>query len=82
MTVDDAQQKVTHVSRGNDLFYVTPIHVILQNLLNFKTPVYIHHPLIKDKNGNKLAKSKGSESILSMRNSGTNIKEIRSILGL
>ena len=82
VTVDDAQQKVTHVSRGNDLFYVTPIHVILQNLLNFKTPVYIHHPLIKDKNGNKLAKSKGSESILSMRNSGTTIKDIRSILGL
>mgnify|MGYP001162269471 FL=1 len=82
VTVDDAQQKVTHVSRGNDLFYVTPIHVILQNLLNFKTPVYIHHPLIKDKNGNKLAKSKGAESILSMRNSGTTIKEIRSFLGL
>ncbi len=82
VTIDDAEQKVTHISRGNDLFHVTPIHVLLQNLLNLKTPTYVHHPLIKDKNGNKLAKSKGAESILSIRNSGTSINEIRSILGL
>ena len=80
--VDDASQKVTHISRGNDLFYVTPIHILLQSLLKLRIPTYVHHDLVKDNRGNKLAKSKGAESLLNLRKSGKNPKEIRKMLGL
>ena len=82
VTIDDANQNITHISRGNDLFYVTALHVLLQRLLNLKPPTYLHHGLVLDSNGKKLSKSKGAESILSLRNSGKTLKEIKSTLGL
>ena len=82
VTIDDANQNITHISRGNDLFNVTPLHVLLQRLLNLKTPTYLHHGLILDSNGKKLSKSKGAESILSLRNSGKTLEHIKSTLGL
>ena len=80
VTVDDAYQKITHVSRGNDLFYITPMHILLQKLLDFNTPKYVHHPLITDNHGHKLSKSKGSESILNLRDSGKDLETIKSML--
>ena len=82
VTIDDANQNITHISRGNDLFYVTALHVLLQRLLNLKTPTYLHHSLILDSNGKKLSKSKGAESILSLRNSGKTLKDVKFTLGL
>ncbi len=82
VTIDDANQNITHISRGNDLFFVTALHVLLQKLLNLKTPTYLHHGLILDNNGKKLSKSKGAESILSLRNSGKTLEDIKSTLGL
>lgn len=82
VTIDDANQNITHISRGNDLFNVTALHVLLQRLLNLKTPTYIHHGLIFDSTGKKLSKSKGAKSILSLRNSGKTLEDIKSTLGL
>ena len=82
VTVDDASQNITHISRGNDLFYVTPIQILLQKLLNLTTPLYVHHNLIKDENENKLAKTKGAESLLNLKKSGKSLKQILTTLGL
>ena len=43
VTVDDALQGVTLVTRGVDLFAATHIHRLLQALLGLPTPRYRHH---------------------------------------
>ena len=48
VTVDDALQGVTLVTRGEDLFHATHVHRLLQALLGFATPRYYHHNLIAD----------------------------------
>lgn len=81
VTVDDAAQGVTHVTRGMDLFAATDLHVLLQRLLSLPSPVYCHHRLLTDEEGQKLAKSKGSPSLRSLRDSGAAAAEIRRALG-
>ena len=57
VVVDDARQGVTHVVRGQDLFWSTSVHRVLQALLGLPAPVYHHHRLILDADGRKLSKS-------------------------
>jgi glutamyl-tRNA synthetase/glutamyl-Q tRNA(Asp) synthetase len=60
VVVDDAEQAVTRVVRGRDLATSTAIHVVLQRLLGFPTPVYRHHLLLLEEDGDKLAKLHGA----------------------
>ena len=57
VTLDDALQGVSDVVRGQDLFWSTSIHRLLQALLGLPEPVYHHHRLILDADGRKLSKS-------------------------
>ena len=57
VVVDDAAQGVTHVVRGQDLFWSTSVHRLLQELLGVPAPAYHHHRLILDADGRKLSKS-------------------------
>jgi glutamyl-Q tRNA(Asp) synthetase len=81
VTVDDAAQGVTHVTRGMDLFAATDLHVLLQRLLGLPALVYCHPGLVLDGQGEKLAKSKGSPSLKSLRDAGDNPDVIRRRLG-
>lgn len=76
VVVDDAFQEVSHVTRGEDLLSSTHIHRILQSLLGFPEPVYLHHELIKDEAGIRLAKRADSLSIRRLRESGMSPAEI------
>ncbi|WND03991.1 tRNA glutamyl-Q(34) synthetase GluQRS [Temperatibacter marinus] len=67
VVVDDALQGITHVIRGMDLFYSTHIHAILQALLEFEQPTYIHHQLMVDAEGKKFSKRDKSETLQSIR---------------
>jgi glutamyl-Q tRNA(Asp) synthetase len=67
VTVDDALQGVTLVTRGVDLFAATHIHRLLQALLELPTPAYRHHPLLTDPNGKRLAKRDRALTIRAMR---------------
>ena len=69
-TLDDAADGVTHVVRGKDIFAYTAVHILLQNLLGLLQPGYWHHGLLVGKDGEKLAKSKGSEPLFMLRSSG------------
>ena len=80
VTIDDYSQNISVVSRGNDLFYFTPIHILLQKLLNFKTPDFFHHKLIFDENGEKLSKTKKSESLNKIILEGKSLQDIKTIL--
>ena len=82
VTIDDFTQNVSVVSRGNDLFYFTPIHVLLQKIFNFKTPDFFHHRLITNSNGEKLSKTKNAESLNKLINNGKSLDEIKLILDM
>ncbi|GGB29762.1 tRNA glutamyl-Q(34) synthetase GluQRS [Sphingomonas metalli] len=69
-TVDDAEQGVTDVVRGVDLFEATHVHRLLQALLDLPTPRYHHHRLILDATGQRLAKRRGSPSLADLRAAG------------
>lgn len=69
-TVDDADQGVTLVVRGQDLFEATHIHRLLQALLGLPTPEYRHHPLMVGADGERLAKRKGSVALADLRAEG------------
>ncbi len=70
VTVDDALQGVTEVVRGQDLFYATAVHRLLQRLLGLPEPRYRHHRLLPDETGRKLAKTRGSTSLRALRAAG------------
>jgi glutamyl-Q tRNA(Asp) synthetase len=81
VVVDDALQGVSHVIRGEDLRSSTPVHRVLQYLLSYESPQYLHHQLITNQQGKRLAKSKASPALKSLRDSGVTAKQIRQSLG-
>ena len=60
VVVDDAEQGVTDVVRGEDLADNTARQIHLQQLLGLPTPRYLHTPLVRDERGEKLSKSNGA----------------------
>lgn len=79
---DDADQGISHVIRGDDLFDFTPVQVILQHLLDLPTPVYHHHRLIRDDAGKRLAKRDDARAIAKYRTEGVTPAQIRQMVGL
>lgn len=76
-TLDDENQGVTDVVRGVDLEAATGLHRLLQALLGLRTPVYRHHRLVLDDEGEKLAKSRSAVSLRDLRAQGVTPEEIR-----
>lgn len=70
VTLDDAADGVTLITRGKDLFESTHIHRVLQELLRLPVPHWHHHELLLDEDGEKLAKRRGSPSLAERRESG------------
>lgn len=60
VVVDDAEQHVSQVVRGDDLLAATPSQILLQRLLGFDQPAYAHVPLVVDDHGARLAKRSGA----------------------
>jgi glutamyl-Q tRNA(Asp) synthetase len=60
VVVDDAEQGITDVVRGADLWDNTPRQMYLQRALNVPTPRYLHLPVLVEPDGSKLAKSRRS----------------------
>ncbi len=82
VVVDDAMQGITHVMRGQDLYAATSVHRLLQALLGLPAPVYMHHRLILDETGQKLAKSSGATALGALRRGGATPDDIRRLIGL
>jgi len=70
VVVDDAYQQITHVTRGEDLLPSTHVHRLLQFLLGLPQPLYLHHPLLLDEHGKRLAKRHDSLAIAALREAG------------
>ncbi|WP_304334744.1 tRNA glutamyl-Q(34) synthetase GluQRS [Conchiformibius steedae] len=56
VVVDDAEQGITHIVRGQDLLISTPRQIFLQQCLNFQSPQYAHLPLLTNIYGQKWSK--------------------------
>jgi glutamyl-Q tRNA(Asp) synthetase len=76
VVVDDAFQQITHVTRGEDLLPSTHVHRLLQNLLGLPEPVYLHHGLVPDEHGKRLAKRHDALSIAALRGAGLTPEQV------
>lgn len=81
VTVDDAAQGVSLVTRGEDLFAATHIHRLIQELLDLPVPQWLHHRLICDATGARLATRDAAASLRSLRQNGQTPEDIHSQLG-
>ena len=63
VVVDDARQRITDVVRGEDLLMNTPRQIYLQRLLGVATPTYLHVPLVRNADGEKLSKQTLAQAI-------------------
>jgi glutamyl-Q tRNA(Asp) synthetase len=82
VVIDDARQGVTEVVRGEDLFWSTSVHRLLQQSLGLPQPVYRHHRLVRDGEGRKLSKSTMATGLRELRAAGATPADIRRGVGL
>lgn len=82
VVVDDAAQGITEVTRGEDLFDATAIHVALFRLLDLPLPCFHHHRLIRDENGKRLAKRDDARALAKYRAEGATPADIQRLVGL
>jgi glutamyl-Q tRNA(Asp) synthetase len=80
VTVDDAAQEIDLVTRGEDLTEATPIHVALQRLLGLPPPAYLHHDLVRDDTGKRLAKRDDARALSAYRDAGWTAEALRAAL--
>ena len=76
VVIDDAAQGVNLITRGNDLMASTPLHRILQLLLDLPEPTWLHHPLLLNDDGQRFAKRDNAISINRLRKDGMRCEDI------
>ncbi len=81
VTLDDADQGVTLVTRGQDLFAASHLHRLLQALLGLPVPAWHHHGLLTDEAGKRLAKRHDALSIRALRAAGKTAAQVRLLAG-
>ena len=81
VTLDDALQGITLVTRGEDLRHATHVHRLLQALLDLPVPRWRHHRLLLDEDGRRLAKRHDALSLRRLRESGKSAAEVRALAG-
>lgn len=82
VTADDALQGVTLVTRGEDLFFATHLHRLLQALLGLPVPEWDHHPLLANADGRRLSKRDGAATLRSLFDAGASAEQVRALAGL
>lgn len=80
--IDDAEQGVTHVIRGEDLREAAGLHRLLQSLMGLPAPLYVHHRLLTDETGNRLSKRNKAESLRALRELGRSAEDVRQMCKL
>lgn len=80
VVLDDADSDIALVVRGADLAATTPIHRLLQALLGLAVPTYLHHPLVRDESGKRLAKRDQDRSLKAYRQAGLGPEAVIALL--
>lgn len=68
--VDDIEMGITHIVRGEDHVSNTGVQIEIFEALGAKAPVFAHHNLLSDKDGQGLSKRLGSLSLSQLREDG------------
>ncbi|MGD8486340.1 MAG: tRNA glutamyl-Q(34) synthetase GluQRS [Chloroflexota bacterium] len=76
VVVDDAGQGVGQVVRGDDLLDSTPRQILLQRLLGYDTPEYVHVPLVLNEQGQRLAKRDGAVTLAALAAAGVSAQAV------
>ena len=76
VTHDDMLQGITHIVRGMDLYDETPLHSLIQRLMDWPTPIYHHHDLLRREDGEKLSKRGLDTSLSSLRENGLTAAQV------
>lgn len=80
VVVDDAAQQVTLVTRGEDLLTATGVHRTLQALLGLPVPTWLHHALVRDESGKRLAKRDAARSLAELREEGMSPRAVLTLV--
>jgi len=70
VVVDDVDEGVTHVIRGEDHISNTHRQILIQRALGFPTPTYVHMPLVLSTDRKKLSKRRGAKPLTYYRDIG------------
>jgi glutamyl-tRNA synthetase len=70
VVVDDYDEGVTHVIRGDDHISNTPRQILILRALGGALPVYAHLPLLLGADRKKLSKRRGAKAVLEYRTEG------------
>ncbi|MFO1227382.1 tRNA glutamyl-Q(34) synthetase GluQRS [Roseateles sp.] len=81
VVVDDADQGITDIVRGEDLADNTPRQIALQRALGLPLPRYLHTPLVLAPDGQKLSKQNGAAA-LDLSDPAARLREAAGVLGL
>ncbi|MEV8084408.1 tRNA glutamyl-Q(34) synthetase GluQRS [Pseudarthrobacter oxydans] len=71
VVVDDAEQGIDQVVRGDDLLPSTPRQAYLASLLGIPSPEYAHVPLVVNSDGARLAKRDGAVTLRDLADAGS-----------
>jgi glutamyl/glutaminyl-tRNA synthetase len=78
VVVDDLRHGIDLVIRGEDLLEATPTQIRLGRLLGRdKPPRFLHHPLIRRRDGRKLSKADGATSVRDRLTAGATAAALR-----
>jgi len=80
VVLDDDEQSVTEVVRGDDLLSSTPRQIHLQRLLGLSTPRYAHVPLVVGTDGARLAKRHGATTLAEWTAAGNGVGDLVALL--
>jgi glutamyl-Q tRNA(Asp) synthetase len=80
VVVDDQWQHISEVVRGADLLDNTARQIFLQRQLSYDTPQYMHVPIVRNKQGEKLSKQTGAKAV-DNRQALTNLLQAMAFLG-
>lgn len=80
VVVDDADQQVTEVVRGDDLVPSTPRQLLLYQALGLKPPRFVHVPLVVGVDGRRLAKRHGDTRLVTLREAGVRSEALLGLL--
>ena len=82
VAIDDADEGITHVIRGEDHLSNTPKQLLVLEAMGAEQPLYAHLPLLHGPDGKKLSKRHGAASVQELRDAGYLPEAVRNYLAL
>ena len=76
VVVDDADQQIDQVVRGDDLLSSAPRQAYLGSLLGLRQPMYAHVPIAVNTTGQRLAKRDGSVTLADLGATGVKPRDV------